>query len=457
MEEALGMDFTTGRMMPKLLRFLLPFLLANLLNSIYNTVDTIVIGQFVGSAGTVAVSLGGKMMNLFTFIGLGLAGGGQILVAQLAGAKRREEFNAAIGTLLTLTVGSAAVFAAATLALSGSIIRWLNTPVEAAESALAYLRITAAGLPLTFGYNAVSSVLRGMGDSRRPLIFIAVAAGVNLVGDLAFIVLFDLGAAGTAIATVLGQGVSLAFSAALLYRRRAQFGFDFRLRSFRPDAGMLRIILKLGLPLALRNGFVSGTQLLSMGFVNRFGLTEAAAYSIGDKIYFFANIFTASVRQAGGSVVGQNFSAGKFDRVRAVVRDTAVLALSAAGVLCVLFLLFPRQIYGLFTPDEAVLAYAPRFLQITCLVFLLSAAMTVYDTVVTGTGFALLGMLSGFLDGVVFRLGFGYFFAFRCGLGVTGYFLAEATARLASLVLNGAYYYSGAWKRRKTLVNHPAG
>ena len=257
----MGTDFTRGEVMPLLFKFFLPFLLANLLNSIYNTVDTIIIGQFVGSSGIVAVTMGGKMLNLFTNIGLAFAGGGQVLISQLVGAGRRDELNATIGTLFSEMFGLSLLFALVTFLFSRRIITWLNTPPEAFESAVVYLRITCAGLPLIFGYNAVSSVLRGMGDSKSPLIFIAIAAFINLVGDLIFIVLFHMGAAGTAIATVLGQGLSLLFSLTVLYRRREHFGFDFRPASFRVDYPKLRVMLRLGYPVALRACCITITQL----------------------------------------------------------------------------------------------------------------------------------------------------------------------------------------------------
>ena len=175
----IGMDFTTGPLLPLLIRFLLPFLLANLLNSLYNTVDTAIIGRFMGSTGIVACSLGGKMLNLFTNISVALAGGGQILVSQIVGAKRRDELNSCIGTMFSETIILSILFAIVTLLFSRNIIEWLNTPPEAFDDALIYLRITCIGLPLIFGYTAVSSVLRGMGDSRNPLIFIAIATVIN--------------------------------------------------------------------------------------------------------------------------------------------------------------------------------------------------------------------------------------------------------------------------------------
>lgn len=449
--KSLGTDFTEGAVMPMLLRFFVPFLLANLLNSIYNMVDTIIIGQFVGSTGIVAVTMGGKMLNIFTNIGLGFAGGGQILISQLAGAHRRDEYNATIGTLLTEMAALSVVCAAGTLLFARDILTLLNTPADAFGGALGYLRITSVGLPLIFGYNAVSSVLRGMGDSKRPLIFIAVAAGFNLVGDLLFVVVFEMGAAGTAVATVLGQGLSLAFSVAFLYRRRERFGFDFRLRSFAVDWKKLWLMVRLGLPVAVRSIFITGTQLVMMGYVNLFGLNESAAYSISDKFYHLANIFSSSVMQSGSTLVAQNIGAERRDRVKTILRCTAVLTIAFSLLLSAASLSFPRFIFGLFTPDEAVIDFAPRFMPVICLIYLLSSLLF-YDAVVTGTGFTLLSMIGGILDGLILRVGFSFFFAYACDLGVLGFLLGDALARLGPISIDMIYYYSGAWKKRKRLV-----
>ena len=247
----MGTDFTEGSIMPMLLRFMLPFLLASILNSLYNTVDTIIIGRFFGSVGIVSINLGGRMLNLFTQISLTLAGGGQVLISQQFGARRRDELNATVGTLFTEMLAISCVLAVATFLCSSPILRALNTPAESFSGAHSYLRITCIGLPLIFGYNAVSSVLRGMGDSRSPLIFIAIAAAFNLLGDFVFVKHFHLGAAGTAIATVLGQGISLVFSLCVLYRRRDRFGFDFKWKSFAVDWNKLGIMLRIGFPMTL--------------------------------------------------------------------------------------------------------------------------------------------------------------------------------------------------------------
>lgn len=450
-EKSLGTDFTDGRMMPLMLRFMFPFLLANLLNSIYNTVDTVIIGQFVGSAGTLAVSLGGRMLNICTMVSTSIAGGGQVLISQLCGAKKRDELNRAIGTLLSITLILALAVAVAGFGFSAPILAWMNTPEEAFAAAQAYFRITCVGLPLMFGYNAVSSVLRGMGDSKSPLLFIAIAAVINLVGDLIFVVACGMGAAGTAYATVIGQGVSLLFSLVLLYRRRESFGFDFRPESFRIDKGHMGIILRIGLPMALRSCCIQFTQMFLLRYVNLYGVAEATAYAIATKITQLTNIFSMSVRQAAGAIVGQNVGAGRQERVGSALRSSLVISLGTAAVLAMVSLLFPEALFGLFTRDPAVMVYAGSFALVCCVLYVCSAILGPYDSVVTGTGNSILGFVGGVLDGVLFRLGLSFLFAWGFEMGVVGFFLGDALARLAPIIIGVIYYHSGAWRSYQIL------
>lgn len=450
-KEVMGTDLTRGSMMPVLLKFMFPFLLANLLNSIYNTVDTIIIGQFVGSAGTLAVSLGGRMMNMCTMVSTALAGGGQILISQLYGARKRSEVNSAIGTFFSLTAISSVIIALIGFACAKPILTWMNTPAEAFDAALAYFRITCIGMPFLFGYNAVSSVLRGMGDSKNPLLFIAIAAAINLFGDLLFVLVFQMGAAGTAYATVIGQGVSLIFSLALLYHRREQFGFDFKPRSFRMDSGHLKIILKIGLPMVLRSCCIQFTQMFLMRYVNLYGVTEATAYAIVNKITQLMSIFSMAIRQTSGTIVGQNVGAGQQNRVVSTVRCSLLLTLGMATVFAAISLLVPTALFRCFTKDSAVLAYAVPFMQISALLYYCSAVLGSYDSVVTGTGNSVLGFVGGLLDGVVLRLGFSFLFAWTFDMGVVGFYLGDVLARLAPIIIDMIYYHSGVWRRYNLL------
>ena len=451
-DKRIGMDFTQGPVMPLLLKFFLPFMAASILNSLYNTVDTIIIGQFVGSVGIVSVTMGGKMLNMATTVGLAFAGGGQVLIAQLTGAGRKDRINSAVGTMFTEMFCIAVICSAVMLIFGKQILTVLNTPAQAMEGAYQYLIVTSAGLPLMFLYTAVSSALGGMGDSRRPLIFIAIAALVNLAGDIVFIVVFHLDALGTAIATVIGQAVSLICSVTYLYRRREKFGFDFRLKSFAVNLEHLKVMIKIGFPNALRGIFISGTQLYLIGNVNIYGVSESAAYSIGDKVYHLTNVFVNSVGQGAGGMVAQNVGAGRSDRVKKVVLDTFIVSMTGAVVLSALSLLIPYQIYGLFTSEASVLAFAPAMMRVCALIYFMCAFQVTFNCVLTGTGASVLSFIGGILDGVVFRMGFSLLFADVLGWGVVGYFMGEALARLGPILVGGIYYFTGVWKRRGSLI-----
>jgi len=434
-----------------LLRFVLPFLLANALNSLYNTVDTIIIGQFLGSYGIVAVSMGGKMLNLFTIISISLSAAGQVLISQHIGAGERQELNPTIGNLFTELFSISLVFAVATFVFGENILRIINTPEESIASALSYLRITSLGLPLIFGYNGVSSVLRAMGDSKSPLIFIAIATALNIVLDIVFILVFGLGVAGTALATVMGQGVSLVFSISLLYRKRDRFGFDFRLSSFKIQWRRFWLLLKLGLPLSMRGVFIVSTQFYLLSYINGYGIAAAAAYNVSDRIYHVANIFSMSAREAADTIVAQNIGAKRLDRVKETVKCVAIVSFTAAGVMSIVSILFPNFIFSLFTPDPEVLSQARVYMLICCIIYILTAAIAPYEGVVAGTGNAKLGFLGGMLDGVFFRVGFGMLFGLMLGMGAQGFFLGDALARLGIVFVGAVYYHSGAWKNYRIL------
>lgn len=446
--ERIGTDFTQGNIPRVLLLFLAPFLLSSILNSIYNMVDMVIVGRVMGSSGTVAVSMGGRMLTLFTNANTALAGGGQILIAQQLGAGEKQRVNTSVGTLFTLLLIMSCIMCAFCLIASGAILNWLNTPTESFSQARTYLCITSVGLPLISGYNAVCSV----GDSRRPLLFIAVATGANLMLDLLFICVFSLGAGGAALATVIGQGMAFALSLRILYREREKFGFDFKLRSFLPDGSSVHTILDIGVPNAAHGFIISITQLFLVGYVNAFGLAAAAAWSVGDKIISFTNIMSTSVRQAGGAIVAQNIGAQKYNRVQGLVRSAVVLTTGFACVLSVVCLLFPHVLFGLFTKDAAVLAYSRSFMAIASLAFLVSALSAGFACVTIGSGNAKLMFIAGILDGFVLRLMFSFWLGIQWNMGVTGFFLANSLARLAPLLCHSCYYFSGAWKRRGRLM-----
>lgn len=432
--------------MPQMIKYFIPFLFSFLLNSLYNTVDTIIIGQFVGSTGIVAVSMGGKLLNLGSFIGTAAASGGQIMIAQQSGAGKTKDIKETTGTLLSLLFILACFIGAVSIIFSSVFLTWLNTPAESFHDARIYLIITSAGLPFMFGYNGVSSVLRGRGDSRNPLKYIAIASVFNVIGDIVFILIFHMGAMGTAIATVMGQAISLIFSIVELYRHRDTFGFDFKWKSFRIVKDKLIGITKLGLPLAIRSFFIIVTITVISGYVNLLGLTEAAVYAVGERILTLTNIFVYSANQSVSGMVGQNYGARKYDRIPRVILSAMVITLSTAAVMSLIGVLFPNAVFRCFTSDAGVLAYARPFMLIAVVNFILAAVQDPFDGFVTGTGKTFFSLIGGLLDGVVLRLGLMFLFVYGFNMGLNGFFLANALSRLGPLAVDLIVYFKVKWR-----------
>ena len=261
-------DLTQGSIPRQLLLFTLPFMASNALQVLYSTIDMIVVGHYVGTPGLSAVSQSSQILNFATMICFGFSNAGQVLIAQALGAGKKKEMNRIIGTMFSLLVILALVLSVVILGLRHWIMDVMNMPIESKDFAMDYLIICGAGLVFTAGYNMVSAVLRGMGDSKRPFLFIGIASGVNLVLDLLFTGLFQWKVAGAAWATIIGQAVSFLFSIFYLMRRKEDFGFDFKKESFRIDGHYTKMIAALGAPMAIQSGCIN----VSMLFVNSLSL-----------------------------------------------------------------------------------------------------------------------------------------------------------------------------------------
>jgi putative MATE family efflux protein len=303
-----------------------------------------------------------------------------------------------------------------------------------------------------FGYNAVSSVLRGMGESQRPLIFVAIAAGLNLVLDLVFVAGMDLGAAGAALATVIGQAVSFIISVIYLYRRREQFGFDFALRSFKMHGKTAANLTRLGAPMALQSAAISLSCLFTNSLVNAYGVAASAITGVGAKIMDLTGIVTRALSNAGATVVAQNVAAKKFDRVKKFVRVALVLCIVTMGVFALILGLFPKQVFGLFDSDPETLALAPAYAMTLIVGLGANALMSPYYAVINGIGYASLSFIIGILDGVVGRIGLSVLLGLVCGFGLTGFWIGSQLAGYITAICSAAYYYSGRWKSRELLI-----
>lgn len=452
-QKRVGLDMTEGNVLQLLIRFAIPLLLTNLLQQLYNAVDMAVIGHFVGSAGTVGVGTGGEVMTLVTFLATAIGNAGQIYVAQLAGAKDNKSISETIGTSLVTMIGLAVACMSVSIVFCDQFLVWLNCPAEAIHQAKSYMIISSLGMPFVFGYNSIAGVLRGMGEAKRPLIFVAVAAAANVIMDIIFVAWIPLEATGTAIATVTSQVASFVAAAIFLYRKKEQFDLDFSLKGMRIRKNHFMVLMKLGIPLAANSALIHGTQIICSSHVNSFGLVASATNSIGNKVHKLINVFTNSINAGAGAMVGQNLGARKIERVKAIVFTTMRLSACFAVMSGIIAIFFPRQAFSLFTSDPEVIEYGVTFLRIFMIVVVISPFQGSLSSVVTGSGNSKLSFVSGLLDGVILRLGISFLFAYGFNMGVEGFFYGNALARLGPVTVGGLYFLSGKWKTRKLLVD----
>lgn len=453
--QKVGADLTQGNVLRTLLTFAVPIVLTNLLQQIYSMVDLSVIGQYVGNTGTVGVSVGGELADIGTMMATAFGAGGQIYIAQLVGAKDEKMLKQTIGTMLTWMLLLSFLFGGCMILFHNFLLDLLNCPAEAYGQARSYLLITALGLPFICGYNAICGILRGMGEGKAPLYFIAVAAAVNIVLDLLLVAVIPLEAAGTAIATVLSQVGAFATAFRYFYRRREQFGFSLKLSYFRIRWKPLKIILILGIPKLVQLMCIQFTLLWCNSNINSYGMTVSATNSIGNKLQKLVTMFTVSFETAASAIIGQSLGRGDRSRARDVVWTLLRCTLVVAAVGSAAALLFPRSLFRLFTPDEAVLEYCPVYMRIMVITFFSAAFLSTFSSMVNGSGFAALGFALGIMDGVVFRVGFSLLFLYAFHLGPVSFFLGNALARVAPATISFIYFISGYWEKRKLLVDVP--
>lgn len=445
-----GIDLTEGSIWKALCFFAFPIILTNLVQQLYSTVDLIIIGQFVGNTGTVGVSTGGELSDLMTPIATSFATAGQIYIAQLSGAKDHKNLKAAIGTLLTFMLGLSLLFTVGTVIFHRQILNLLNCPSEALAEAAGYMLITALGMPFVFAYNSICAVLRGLGESKRPLFFIIVAATVNIVLDLILVVFFHMGAAGTAIATVASQIGSCMAALIYLYRHQDHFDFTWDRSAFCIQKHALRIILSLGVPQLVRVVSVQFSMLWVKSHINMYGLVASTTYSVGNKIEKFMNVFVQGIDGAAGAMIGQNLGARKHHRVVRIVRTTLVSSLCIACIVSSLFLLVPKPLYSIFTTDPSVMEYGVTFLRIMSVASIISAFAITFKAVATGSGAAGLCLLIGVMDGI-FRILICMLISNLFHTGASDYFWGAAFCQLVPGIISLVYFLSGKWKTRKLL------
>ncbi len=442
-------DMTEGKVVPLLLRFAFPLFVSNALQAVYNVVDMVVVGNYIGKAGMSAVSIGGDLLHLLTFVAMGFCSAGQVIIARAVGERRPEDIRKTIGTMFTFLLSVSAAIAVICYLLRASLLSWLNTPAAARDYAMDYLVTCVCGLVFIYGYNIVSAILRGMGDSKRPFLFIAVAAILNMILDVLFVKYCHMEVFGAALATVIGQGVSFLASLVYLYRRRVSFGFDFRPASFRIDGPTFRRLLALGIPMAIQSAAINLSKILLMSWINLFDVTYSALAGIFNKLNTMCGVISQSFTTAGSTMVGQNLGGRKYKRVNETLLTILLIGMGFAALFTAVMLLWPEGVYGMFTPDPDVLSVAAVLTLPVILNFFGAGTRSVAFSLINGSGRAKLNLAVAIIDGMISRIGLAALFGFALHWDCFGFWMGDALAGFMPLLIGGVFYLSGRWRSRE--------
>jgi len=441
-------DLTQGSILKKLLLFALPFMGANLLNTLYTLVDLAIIGKFLGSEALSAASNSGQITFMLYAIGIGLGGGGQVLISQLTGAGKRNEYQETIGTLVTFGILSAVVTTVIGIVFARPLLTLIKTPGAALDQAVEYLVCCAFGFIFCVGFNTFSAVLRGMGDSRTPFLISAVCAVMNVILDLLLIALIPMGVKGAAIATSISQLCSFVFAICYLYRRREKLGFDFKLHSFRIHGQKLKIILKLSVPLMVSSIAISMSLTFINSFVNPYGIVASAVNGVGSKLSSLMQVVTHAIQPAVGAFVGQNMGAGKPERAKKAVWCALGIGVVFWIVIAGVCTLFPRAVFGLFSNEAPVLDLAVDYLRINIWNYLAWAIMSPALGLMSGVGASTLQLGVSLMDGVVARIGLSMLFGITLTMGLSGFWIGSAMATYVTVILGWLFFFFGRWQNR---------
>ena len=383
-------NLTTGSVLKTVLSFSLPYLLSYFLQTLYGMADLFIIGQFNGVESTTAVSIGSQVMHMLTVMIVGLAMGSTVMIGQAIGAQKKEQASLAIGNTATLFMALSVALTAGLLFAVKPIVAVMSTPAEAAAKTVSYLTICFVGIPFITAYNIISSIFRGMGDSKSPMYFIAIACGANIVLDYLFIGGMGLGPAGAALGTTLSQTISVIVS--LLIIRRRKTGIALGADNFKPCRKTMAGLLKVGVPIALQDGFIQIAFIVITVIVNKRGLNDAAAVGIVEKIIGILFLVPSSMLQTVSALCAQNIGAGKHERARLTLGYGCLMTIIWGTAAVVVMQLDAERFIGLFSDSREVVLMGGQYMR-----------GYVWDSILAGIHFCFSGYFCAYgLSGISF-------------------------------------------------------
>lgn len=400
-------NLAEGSILKNIVFFSLPYLLSYFLQTLYGMADLFIIGQFDGIDSTTAVSIGSQVMNMITVMIVGLAMGSTVVIGRSVGAGDKKRASNEIGNTITLFMVVSFVLTAVLLIFVKPIVSVVSTPTEAVDGTISYLTICFIGIPFITAYNIISSIFRGMGDSKSPMYFIAVACAANIALDYLFIGVLDFDTAGAALGTTLSQTVSVIVSLSVIIKRKKLISIC--LKDLKPKGNLMKNILKIGIPVAFQDGFIQISFIIITIIANRRGLDDAAAVGIVEKLIGILFLVPSSLLSTVSVISAQNLGAGKSERAKSTLRYATIINVSIGIISAVSMQFFAEGAVGLFTSDPNVILYGGEYMRSYVWDCILAGVHFCFSGYFCACGKSGISFLHNFLSIVLARVPIAYF------------------------------------------------
>jgi putative MATE family efflux protein len=438
-------NLSRGSVLTKLVLFALPFLVSNLVQSFYNVADMLIVGNFSGAESMSGVNIGGQVTFILTNIVIGLCMGGTVLIGQYVGAGNQRALKDVTATLITLLFAASIGITLVMLVFKDPVLRLIQTPPESYVESSRYLTVTVAGVLFIFGYNALSAILRGMGNSKQPFYFVLIASIANVGLDLLFVAVFRWDAFGAALATVISQALSMILC--IVYMVRNGFQFDFKPSSFKIEGKQLASILRVGLPTCIQNTVVSLSFLFITAIVNIVGgVNASAAVGAVSKFNSFAFMPAMAISASVSAMSAQNIGAGRLDRAVQSCRIGTLFSVVITWLFFIFVQLFPAWIVKLFGSDPQMIQDGVTYLRVFSFDFLIIPFVFCINGLLIGGGHTTFTLINSILSSVLIRAPVCWFFGVTLDWGLLGVGLGAPAASVVVLLVIIGYLLSGKWK-----------
>lgn len=443
-------DLTKGNVWKQLILFAIPFFASNLIQSVYSLADMMILGNFCGKDSISGVNTSSQIAVIVTNLAMGLSTGGTVMIGQYLGAGRQDRIKKTISTLLITLMVLAVIMSVGLLLTTDIVLCWLNVPTQAFRDAKIYLIINAAGLVFVFGYNALSAIMRGMGDSKTPLRFVTIACVVNIILDFVLIGLFDMGSGGAAAATVFSQALSMFLC--IIYLTKRDFIFDFKLSSFKFDRSSFATLMKVGLPTGIQHVATNFSFLILTGLINDIGgVAAGAASGIVNKFNGFAILPDVAVSTSVSAMISQNMGAKKEDRVKKATWCGLFLVCCISAVIFIIANLFPKEIFRLFGSDKELIDIGVVYMRAFSFEYVFLPFIVSFNAVFTGTGNGWITLVTNTISSFAVRIPLAFCLGSAAGLGVFGIGCSIPAATFVGSSIAAIFYFSGIWKRNAVI------